>query len=184
MVRGKWLLENILGAPPPPPPPNMPALGERRERQADIGARAARGASQEPDLLVAATRGWTRWASRSRTSMRRASGGPSAKAAPASTPQARCPTARASTGPQSSATALLAHRDEFVGTLTEKLLTYALGRGVEYYDMPAVRTILKSADAKENRWSALVARHRQQHAVPDVGRPAAGRRQSRLEGST
>jgi hypothetical protein len=60
-------------------------------------------------------------------------------------------------GPAEFRAALLAHRDEFVATLTEKLLTYAIGRGVEYYDMPEVRKILKSATAKENRWSALIA---------------------------
>ena len=44
----------------------------------------------------------------------------------------------------------------FVGTMTEKMLTYALGRGVEYYDMPAVRKIVRNAAAHDYRFSTLV----------------------------
>ena len=44
----------------------------------------------------------------------------------------------------------------FLGTVTEKLLTYALGRGVEYYDLPAVRKIIRDISDEENRWSALI----------------------------
>jgi hypothetical protein len=53
-------------------------------------------------------------------------------------------------------TALLAHGDEFVQTVAEKLLTYALGRGLEYYDQPAVRKIVKDAAAANYRWSAVI----------------------------
>src|SRR5258708_34640930 len=52
--------------------------------------------------------------------------------------------------------ALLAHGDEFVQTVAEKLLTYALGRGLEYYDQPAVRKIVKDAAADNYRWSAVI----------------------------
>ena len=77
--------------------------------------------------------------------MRRASGGPSAKAARRIDASGTLPDGTKFNGPAEFRAALLAHRDEFVGTLTEKLLTYALGRGVEYYDMPAVRKILRAA---------------------------------------
>ena len=53
--------------------------------------------------------------------------------------------------------ALLARRAQFVTTLTEKLLTYALGRGVEYYDQPAVRTIVRDAASRDYRFATLVA---------------------------
>ena len=53
-------------------------------------------------------------------------------------------------------TALLARPDRFVGTLTEKLLTYALGRGLEPYDMPAVRAIVRRAADEDYRLSAVV----------------------------
>jgi hypothetical protein len=51
---------------------------------------------------------------------------------------------------------LLQHRELVLTTLTEKLLTYALGRGVEAFDMPAVRTILRNSEASDYRWSSLV----------------------------
>ena len=51
---------------------------------------------------------------------------------------------------------LLARRGEFVRTVVERLLTYALGRGLEYYDMPAVRTIVRDAAPTEYRWSSIV----------------------------
>ena len=53
-------------------------------------------------------------------------------------------------------TALLERPDRFVGTLSEKMLTYALGRGVEYYDMPAIRAIVRRAAADEYRFSSLI----------------------------
>ncbi len=52
--------------------------------------------------------------------------------------------------------ALMQHDDAFIGTLTEKLLTYALGRGLEAYDMPAVRSIIRQTEADGNRWSAFI----------------------------
>ena len=60
---------------------------------------------------------------------------------------------------------LVAHRDEFVRTLTEKLLSYTLGRGIEHFDLPTVRQITRDAAPTGHRWSALVLRHREEHAV-------------------
>src|SRR5262249_26037437 len=59
-------------------------------------------------------------------------------------------------GPAELRIALLKHKDDFVSTLTQKLLTYALGRGVEYFDVPAVRRILRDSAASDYRWSALI----------------------------
>jgi hypothetical protein len=59
-------------------------------------------------------------------------------------------------GPAEFRAAVLTHRDEFVRTFTEKLLTFALGRGVEYYDRPAIRAILRDAAPSDDRWSALI----------------------------
>ncbi|MEE8131150.1 MAG: DUF1585 domain-containing protein, partial [Vicinamibacterales bacterium] len=53
-------------------------------------------------------------------------------------------------------TILLSEHEQFVRTVTEKLTTYALGRGVEYYDMPAVRQIMREAVPHDYRWSSLV----------------------------
>ncbi len=68
-------------------------------------------------------------------------------------------------GPVALRKAILKHPEQFVRTMTEKMLTYALGRGLEYYDMPVVRSI--AADADDAELSLLVdrARHREQHAV-------------------
>ena len=70
-------------------------------------------------------------------------------------------------GPASLRQALLDRREAFVATAAEKLLTYALGRRVEYFDMPAVRAIAR--DAARERQPVLVARHRHraERAVPD-----------------
>jgi hypothetical protein len=65
------------------------------------------------------------------------------------------PDGTAFTGPEGLRAALLAS-DRFVATLTEKMLTYALGRGVEYYDMPAVRAILRDAARDDYRFSSLI----------------------------
>jgi hypothetical protein len=59
-------------------------------------------------------------------------------------------------GPEEFRQALMARSDEFVRASTEKLLTYALGRAVAYYDMPALRAIMREAAPSEYRWSSLV----------------------------
>jgi hypothetical protein len=51
---------------------------------------------------------------------------------------------------------MVGHRDQLVGTVTRKLLTYALGRGVESYDLPAVRAIAREAAAHDDRWSSII----------------------------
>ena len=59
-------------------------------------------------------------------------------------------------GPVDLRKALLAHSDEFVQTFTEKMMTYALGRGIEYYDMPAIRKIVRNAKASNYKFSSIV----------------------------
>ena len=59
-------------------------------------------------------------------------------------------------GPGSLREALLARREEFVFTVASKLLTYATGRGAEYYDAPAIRKMVKEAAADDYRWSSLI----------------------------
>jgi hypothetical protein len=60
------------------------------------------------------------------------------------------------TGSEDLRELLLTRREEFVGAFVEKLLTYALGRGTEYYDMPSVRAIMREASANDYRWSSLI----------------------------
>ena len=59
-------------------------------------------------------------------------------------------------GPAEFRGGLLQHRDAYLGTVTEKFLTYALGRGVEYYDMPVVRQLVRDAARADYRWSAMI----------------------------
>ncbi len=63
---------------------------------------------------------------------------------------------RRSTAPSICAKRCCAHSDEFVQTFTEKMMTYALGRGVEYYDMPAIRKIVRNAKADNYKFSSIV----------------------------
>ena len=156
VVRGKWLLENILGAPPPPPPANVPALPENVEGRPPTSVRERMEAHRRNpvcaschapmDPLGFALEGFDAIGRRRDVS---ASGATidSSGTLPDGTPF---------DGPAEFRAALLTRADDFVSTLTEKLLTYALGRGLEYYDMPAVRRIVTQASAEEYRWTSLI----------------------------
>jgi hypothetical protein len=156
VLRGKWLLENILGTPPPPPPPDVPALkdkganGQRQSvrqrleehRQNPVCATCH---SQMDPLGFAlehfdAVGGW-RTRDDGRTAVD-ASG-----ALPSGDKFEGLPGLRA---------LLLARKEQFVSTVTERLLGFAVGRGVEYYDRPAVRAILRDAAASDYKWSAII----------------------------
>jgi mono/diheme cytochrome c family protein len=154
--RGKWLLENILGTPPPPPPPNVPSLAdkgasgkpasvrERMEAHRSDPVCASCHARMDPlGFALENFDGIGRW--------RVADEGATAIDA-----SGMLPDGTKFQGPAGLRQALVTRGDEFVATVTEKLLTYALGRGVEYYDAPAVRNIAAEAARSGNRWSALV----------------------------
>lgn len=155
VVRGKFLLDNILGAPPPPPPPNVPPLVESAEAGRPLASIRERMEAHRQNAACAAchTRmdplgfalenfdGIGRWRTMDGTSEIDASG--------------MLPDGTRFTGPDDFREALLKHRSEFVRTVTEKLLTYALGRAVQHYDMPAVRNILRDA-ASGYSWSSLI----------------------------
>ena len=155
VVRGKYLLDNILGAPPPPPPPNVPALeeaagGEEPASMRDLMAAHRRNAAcatchRRMDPLGFALEnfdGIGRW--------RTTDGGVPIDASGA------LPDGTAFDGPAEFRGALLERREEFVRTFTEKLVTYALGRPVGHQDMPAVRAILRAAAPGGYRWSSLI----------------------------
>ena len=155
VVRGKYLLDNILGAPPPPPPPNVPALeeaagGEEPASMRELMAAHRRNAAcatchRRMDPLGFALEnfdGIGRWRTMEGTSPIDASG--------------ELPDGTAFDGPAEFRAALVERRAEFVRTFTEKLLTYALGRPVGHHDMPAVRAILRAAEPDGYRWSSLI----------------------------
>jgi hypothetical protein len=157
-LRGKWVLENILGAPPPPPPPDVPSLKDRGEdgkilsvRQQMEQHRASPVCSSchsRMDPLGFALDNYDgigRWRTTSGAT---------------NTPidsSGVLPDGTKFQGPAELKKILLGRREQFVTTFTERLLTYALGRGVEYYDQPAVRKIVRGAAPNDYRWSSLIS---------------------------
>jgi hypothetical protein len=156
VIRGKWILDNLLGVPPPPPPPNVPALektqiaGKRvvtvRERLAEHRANAAcAGCHRLMDPIGFALENYDavgRW-----------------RTVDANMPIDASATLFDGTSVRGVAglqAAILKNPDLFVSTLAEKLLTFATGRGVAYYDAPAVRKIVRDASADDYRFSSLV----------------------------
>jgi len=156
VLRGKWLLENILGTPPPPPPPDVPALkdkgsnGERqsvRERLQEHRKNpvCATCHSQMDPLGFALENfdavGKWRTTDEGRTPI---------------DSSGALPSGATFQGLDGLRALLVDRREQFVGTVAERLLAYALGRGVEYYDRPALRLILHQAAARDYRWSSVV----------------------------
>ncbi len=156
VLRAKWLLENVLGTPPAPPPPDIPPLpaggegGEPRtvrERLAQHRANPACAACHAPmDPLGFALENFDaigRW----RTSDAGFPVDASAVLADGLT---------AFDGPGGLRRVLLDRSEQFVETVAEKLLVYALGRGVDHHDRPVIRAIVRGAAEDDYRWSSLV----------------------------
>ena len=152
VVRGRWILENIIGTPPPAPPPNVPPLPDTskprtmRERMESHRANPACATCHRiMDPLGLSLENFDavgNW--------RTTDGGNPIDPADTLADGTKV------NGPVSLREAILRRPDMFVGMLTEKLLTYALGRGLDYYDMPAVRKIQRDAAAQDNRFSSIV----------------------------
>jgi len=153
--RGKWVLENILGNPPPPPPPDVPEL-ETAEGGEALSMREAMAQHRANPVCASCHRVMDplglslenfdaigRWRDKSDTKQAIDSSG-------------ELPDGTAFNGPSGLKDALLAHPDRFVTTVAEKIMIYALGRGVEYYDAPAVRAVVREAANDNYRLSALV----------------------------
>lgn len=156
VLRGKWVLENILGIPPPPPPPDVPALSESetevkaltmRERMAQHRANpvcASCHTVMDPiGLTMENFDAIGRWRSDNADHLSIDASG-------------NLPGSEPFEGVAGLRAALLQNPDAFVGTMSEKLLTYALGRGLEYYDGPAVREILRATTNNDMRFSAMI----------------------------
>jgi Protein of unknown function (DUF1592)/Protein of unknown function (DUF1588)/Protein of unknown function (DUF1587)/Protein of unknown function (DUF1585)/Protein of unknown function (DUF1595) len=153
-IRGKWVLEQLLGTPPPPPPPNVPSLKEdasaktvtMRQRMEQHRANPACAVCHRiMDPLGFALEnfdGLGRW---------RDSAGPGSGPIDSS---GVLPDGTRFEGPAGLREVLLSRRELFVETFTERLLTYALGRGVEEYDHPVIRKIVREAD--DRRWSSII----------------------------
>ena len=155
VVRGKWVLENILGTPPPPPPPDVPTLRENekgqkpktmREQLAEHRANPACASCHKiMDPIGFALENFDAvgaW-----------------RTEDAGTPIDTSGELTDGThidGVVALRKALLSRPELFAGTMTEKLLVYALGRGLDHHDMPVVRTILRVTAAKDYTFSSLI----------------------------
>lgn len=155
VLRGKFVLENLLGGPPPEPPPNVPALEEKSADGRVLSMREAMAMHREnPACRVCHAAmdpiGFSlenydavgKWRERFAGAEIDASG--------------ILPDGLTFSGPDGLRDLLLSRPDDFVGTVTEKLLTYALGRGLDYYDMPEIRSIVRAAAEDDYRWSSVI----------------------------
>jgi hypothetical protein len=155
VLRGKYLLSNILGSPPPPPPPNVEALPEPAGETARPTMRARMETHRKNPMCAACHArmdplGFALENFNAIGKWRTTEGGSPIDSTGA------FPDGTKINNAAEFRQVLLGHRDEFIRTFTEKLLTYALGRGVEYYDMPAVRTIVRDAAPSDYRWSSVI----------------------------
>jgi hypothetical protein len=155
VLRGKWILENILGTPPPPPPPNVPPLKENEEGAKPKSVRelmeehrknpACAGCHAVMDPLGFSLEnfdGVGEWRTKDQSGPIDASG--------------QLADGTKVEGPVTLRQALMKHPEQFAGTVTEKMMTYALGRGLEYYDMPVVRGIVHDAARNDYKLSSII----------------------------
>ena len=156
VLRGKWILNNILGTPPPDPPPNIPALDDRKT-QARVATVRERLSAHRANPVCAACHSMIDPAGfalegfdaigRARVvdeSFNRLD------------TSGVLPDGTAFDGVAELREARVARPDRFVGTVTEKLMTYALGRGLGHYDMPAVRRIVRDAAAADYSMQSII----------------------------
>ena len=183
VVRGKWLLTNILGSPPPAPPPNIPALVEAGEGGAPPSTVRERMAKHRANAVCASCHnridpmGFALENFSAIGRYRTTEFGLPIDATGA------FPDGSQFKNPAEFRTLLSGLSEQFVNTVTVKLLTYAVGRGVEYYDMPA-----GTEDHARGRREGLPVvgphhGHRQQHALPDESFDGAGDDADRSRGA-
>lgn len=158
VLRGKWIMEVLLASPPPAPPPNVPTLDETKAESSDGGMLTTRQRMEQHranpqcnschrviDPLGLALENFDvtgRWRIRDNGNL--------------VDPNGDLYDGTKMSGPNGLRAALLKHQDMFFTSFTESLLTYSLGRRVEYFDMPAIRKIVRDAAKDNNRFSAFV----------------------------
>jgi Protein of unknown function (DUF1592)/Protein of unknown function (DUF1588)/Protein of unknown function (DUF1585)/Protein of unknown function (DUF1595)/Protein of unknown function (DUF1587) len=157
VLRGAWILDNILGTPPAAPPPDVEGFKENKEGEKSRSVReimeqhrskpscnACHGVMDPLGFSLENFDAIGEWRS---------------KDLYAGTPidaSGKLVDGTPVNGPADLRNALMTHPEQFVRTLTEKLMTYALGRSVEYYDMPTVRAIVRDAARDNYRFSSIV----------------------------
>jgi hypothetical protein len=154
VLRGKWILDNLLGTPPPPAPANVPALEESQgqtprtvREQLEIHRKnpACASCHRMMDPLGLALENFDAVGA-----WRTKDAGYPIDASSVLTDNTQI------AGVAGLRDAVLAKRELFVSTMAEKMLTYALGRGLEYYDRPVVRAVLRDSERNGYRFSAVV----------------------------
>jgi mono/diheme cytochrome c family protein len=154
VLRGKWILDNILNTPPPPPPPDVPnlsvsgvgasvSLRQQLEKHRENAMCASCHSKMDPlgfglenyDAIGA----WRVQDGKVKID-----------------PSGKLPDGRNFSGPEGLKAVLLAEPDALAQSVTEKLLTYALGRGLQRFDKPVIAGIVKRATAGEYRFSSIV----------------------------
>jgi hypothetical protein len=156
-IRGKWVLEQLLGTPPPPPPPNVPALKEdssvkvltmrqrMEEHRASPQCAVCHRIMDPIGFALENFDGIGRW--------REVDGeGQTTKIDSSGV----LPDGTEFDGPTGLRDIMVSKRGLFVETFTERLLTYALGRGTEQYDAPVIRKIVREAKPDDYRWSSII----------------------------
>ena len=156
VLRGKWLLDTILNAPPPAPPPNVPPLPERGDGGRPMSVRerleqhrsnpvcaSCHASIDPPGFALENFDGLGAWRTVDE-------GGNPVDAT------ATMPSGVTVEGLSGLRALLVEQPARFVGTVTEKLLAYALGRQLEHYDQPTVRQIVRDAATEDYRWSSLI----------------------------
>ena len=157
MVRGKWVLDTILGTPPPDPPDDVPALDENEAGSLDQETMRTRLQRHREDPACAGCHnimdpigfamesfdGIGRYRKKDEAGMPIDASGELANGSPID-------------GIVGLRAALVERPEFFVHTFAERMLTFAIGRGLEYYDMPAVRAIVDSAADDNYRFAAVV----------------------------
>jgi hypothetical protein len=154
VLRGKWVLENLLGSPPPPPPPNVPPLKENDGKSKPAALRERMEAHRNNPVCASchsrmdplgfalehydAIGKWRETDSGADINSTIVLGSQTVDS------------------PRAFREALLTQTDEFVDTVTEKLLVYALGRGITYHDRPVIRQLGRDLERSQYKWSALI----------------------------
>jgi hypothetical protein len=155
VARGKWVLENVLGTSPPLPPPNVPALPEDANSAKIVSVREKMEAHRNNPVCAACHKimdpiGFSLENFDLTGKWRTTDGG-----VPIDSSSQMVDGTKLS-GPATLREALMSRSDVFVSTLTEKLMTYAVGRGLKYSDMPAVRAVTREAQGRGDRFSAII----------------------------
>jgi hypothetical protein len=156
VLRGKWILENVLGTAPPPPPPNVPPLADKKSGGKALSMRermvqhrenpSCSSCHQLMDPVGLAMENFDaigRWRTHGEDGAIVDNSG-------------SLPEGSAFRGTIELKKALLNRPELFATTVSEKLLTYGLGRGLDYHDAPTVRQIVNNAQAQDYRFSAIV----------------------------